>query len=46
MVFQGLDLMLKAQNKQMNIVGSVLDSCPGKAFFNKVLFVDDITGNA
>ena len=29
MVFQGLDLALREQNKELNIVGAVLDSCPG-----------------
>jgi len=29
MVFQGLEIVSKNQFKKMNIVGTVLDSCPG-----------------
>lgn len=29
MVFQGLEIVSNNQGKKMNIVGTVLDSCPG-----------------
>ena len=29
MVFQGLDIVSRDQNKRLNIVGTVMDSCPG-----------------
>jgi len=29
MVFQGLDMVLKKESKKMNVIGAILDSCPG-----------------